>query len=158
MVTIDLLAKEYFQLQTIFEQFDDRALLIKGWSITVTLALLVKAVELKSATIAGLSAGAACVFWLIEAMWKSFQKGFVPRMEQIESAFRASDPEISIEYPLQIYSMWEGRCRWDDVWVDCWWFDVPGTLFYPHVVLPHLVFIIIAVYLAKMFKATQSVG
>ena len=148
MTTIDLLADEYMRLHAIFEDFDDRALLIKGWSITVVLAGLIKAMELKNRPIAWLSASVACLFWLVEAMWKSFQQSFVPRILEIERAFVSDDPVGSVGSPLQIYS------RWDENW----WHHLPVHIVQPHIFLPHAVFAFIACYVAWKLTSEQGVG
>lgn len=153
---VDLLAREYIQLQSTHEAFDDRALLIKGWSVTVCLAGLAKAIELKSAAIMKLSAAAALLFWLIEAIWKSFQGSFEPRIIQIEEAFR-SDQLANLEQlatslkPFQIYT------AWDAAWSETWWHVVPSHLIQPPVFLPHALTVCLAFYLLRRMNAALRV-
>lgn len=87
------------------EAFDERALQIKGWSVTVSLAgmgasLIAKDVTaFDKALAAGLSAVAALAFWSIEYYWKCFQWTMMERNDRIEAFFR--DPTIAL-HPLQI--------------------------------------------------------
>jgi hypothetical protein len=51
-----------------------------------------------------LRGGAAVIFWLVEALWKSFQYMYAPRIQELERAV-ASDSFESVD-PLQVYSSW----------------------------------------------------
>ena len=51
-----------------------------------------------------LAPAASLVFWLIEALWKSFQYMYSPRIERLERAFASDD--FSGIAPFQVYTSW----------------------------------------------------
>ncbi len=90
----NLLAQEYLKLQDQFEDFDNRALLIKGWIGSGAIAALALAfgVSEKFAQFAFwipifVAIITACV-WGLETTWKVFQGGFAGRIRMIEAYFR----------------------------------------------------------------------
>lgn len=125
-----MLQTEYFHLQKVVEDFDARALTIKAWSISFSLAVMGGAIASRNSAVLLVSFVSALLFWLLEAMWKSFQAGYYRRIGEIERHFATSD---SAGAPLQI----------SRTWFDQWksggnrgWLRI---LFWPHVCLPHLV-------------------
>ena len=113
---IELLREEYFKLQEIVETFDERALQIKGWSVTVSLAGMAAALvadipaddKAKAFLLAGI---AALSFWLIEFFWKCFQWTFLHRIDEIEAAF-LGDRALSLA-PLQIRRLFHANFKPD---------------------------------------------
>lgn len=110
-----LLESEYLKLQDIVERNDDRALQIKGWSVTVSLAGAIAAIvsdkisdqQRGYALIA--AAAAAAAFWLIETYWKLFQRAFFGRINEIEDAFRAGTSDTVPSF--QIGRSWQASFR-----------------------------------------------
>lgn len=130
------------------EDFDARALQIKGWSVTVSLAGIAAALIAKDvpfdlkALACGVAGIAALSFWMIEFAWKRFQWSFKDRARVIESAFSNGTAE-SLP-PLQIgtafgtsISKLKGR-------------DFLGP-FYPFIMLPHAAIAAVGFYLALQF-------
>jgi hypothetical protein len=108
-----LLKDEYFHLQQVVEDFDQRGLTIKAWSVTTSMVGIGFAFERdNSPLLCLLAAGASLSFWLTEALWKSFQHCYYPRLWSIEKAFR--EPELS-ETPLQISTEWSKAYRKEKV-------------------------------------------
>jgi hypothetical protein len=107
---LDLLDHEYQKLQDIIEKNDDRALQIKGWSVTVCLAGVIAALtsdkltEGRRAEALAAAALAAIAFWLIEAYWRTSQRAFFARINAIEDAFR--DGTEGTLAPFQIGRSW----------------------------------------------------
>jgi hypothetical protein len=101
---ISLLTDEYLLLQKFYEDFDSRIVTIKGWSATIGMAAIGGGFSTKSPYLWLFGAGAGVVFWLVEALWKSFQYMYGPRIKLIEQAFASE--EFSGVSPLQIYSSW----------------------------------------------------
>jgi hypothetical protein len=109
----DLLKEEYFKLQDLFEDFDNRALTIKGWVASGAIAALALAfgVSEKFAPFAFyipifVATVTACV-WGLETTWKIFQGGFAGRIRTIEAYFRDDPDRIDkTPKPLQIYHAW----------------------------------------------------
>ena len=90
-VDMEFVRSEYFHLQKTVEDFDQRALGIKGWSVTVSMAGLVAAFTEKEPLILLLAAASAIMFWIIEAYWKRFQLAYFFRIRQIEAYMKGDD-------------------------------------------------------------------
>jgi hypothetical protein len=100
---IQLLKDEYLLLQKFYEDFDSRIVTIKGWSATIGIAAL-GAGFYQTHYLWLFATGAAIVFWLIEAVWKSFQYMYGPGIQELEQAFR--EDQFGKIAPLQIYTSW----------------------------------------------------
>ncbi len=126
-----LLKEEYFTLQRQIEIYDEKALNIKAWSVTVSITGIGTAFHQQVPQLLLISAFSALLFWSIEVYWKIFQRAFFSRSRKIESYF--ANPQTQIE-PLQISRSWlksfnklKGK---------------PKTfllVLYPHVMLPHAI-------------------
>ena len=108
----DYLKEEYFKLQDQYEDFDRRALQIKGWigaGAIAGMAIGFDSGKSGDGAIWVLIAIMAGCFWYLEAKWKVFQYSLAGRIRMIEALFRG-DEGILIEEtkPLQMY---------------CWWFE-----------------------------------
>jgi hypothetical protein len=115
-IRVDLLREEYFKLQDIVESFDERALQIKGWSVTVSLAGMAAAIvaniePTEKALAFFIAAMGAIAFWWIEFFWKCFQWTFFHRIDAIEAAF-AGD-RLAEENPLQIRNVFHANFKRD---------------------------------------------
>ena len=139
---MDNLKDEYFHLQTLVEQFDARALTIKGWSVTLSMAGIGAGVLEENRLVIAAAAAAALLFWIVEAIWKSFQHSFYKRILDIEKAV-LENKEIA---PFQISTSW--RASFDT--------DIVSRFFrialYPHVFLPHLLTLVCGALLAAFVK------
>ena len=125
-----LLKEEYFHLNKIVEDFDQKALTIKAWSVTLSMAGIGAAFTQKVAILLLLGGFASILFWITETLWKSFQQAHYTRIREIEVSFANGSPEIR---PLQISKSWSQawrRDRWRKLFrISCW----------PHVFLPHAI-------------------
>ena len=126
---VDLIKQEYFKLQDFYEDFDKRAQVIKGWSITIALAGIASSFIYKVPYLCLLSSVSALIFWRIETLWKTFQFHYRRRIKEIEEKIRLND--ITSIVPLQMYKSWfesyyEGEIRMKDV------------MFITNVYMPHL--------------------
>lgn len=106
----DYLKDEYLKLQDQYEDYDRRALQIKGWIGAGTIAAFgiglnepILTRDLVLFTIALIS----LCFWYLEAKWKLFQYAITDRIRILEAHFR-QDEEILFKdpEPLQIYNWW----------------------------------------------------
>ena len=100
---LQLLKDEYLLLQRIYEDFDSRALTIKGWSATVGIAAIGVGFY-QSSYLWLFAAGSSVVFWFLEGLWKSFQYCHGTRIVRLEKAF--SEDNFENIAPLQIYTSW----------------------------------------------------
>ena len=103
----ELLKEEYFELQRIYEDFDRRALTIKGWAITICVGGIGIGFQYADQInpLLGLVVFASLLFWVIEAKWKTFQYANSYRIRKIEAHFRG-DKNYSELVPLQMYHDW----------------------------------------------------
>lgn len=103
------LKDEYLFLQNSYESFDQRALTIKGWAVTLSLGGFAAGFQYKNVSLWVLGSVSALLFWLIEATWKSFQYTLAARITQIEKYF-AADATADIR-ALQAYTSWFSEWR-----------------------------------------------
>lgn len=101
------LRDEYLFLQQTYEDFDRRALEIKGWCITISLGAVALGFNNAgfSKTLFGFIALSSALFWLIEAKWKTFQYANAYRIRVLEAYFRG-DARYQDLAPFQIYNSW----------------------------------------------------
>ncbi|MBW4628025.1 MAG: hypothetical protein KME49_21565 [Brasilonema octagenarum HA4186-MV1] len=93
----NILEKEYFFLQTTIEDYNKQIWVIKPLGITGTGAILALMLQQKtngsalapcaapSGSIALIGCAIPVFFWILESQWKYFQRGFYPRVAEIES-------------------------------------------------------------------------
>jgi hypothetical protein len=136
----NLLKEEYFFLQQAYEDFDRRALLIKGWAVTLALGGIAIAFQEKSLQILILSGLVALLFWVLEAMWKLFQYCNSPRIQEIESYFRG---EIDSLVPLQAYSTWFETFQNTESWSH----EIVRNMFLGPVVIPYAPAVVVVMVL-----------
>ena len=131
---VALLKEEYFHLQKTVEDFDQRSLTIKAWSITTSMAgIAASFLNKDAASLSLLAALSSLTFWTIEALWKQFQQCYYPRIRRLEDAFSRADTE---EKPFRINKTWSQTYHSYDlkrfVRISLW----------PHVMLPHVIVVI----------------
>ena len=101
---LDLLKQEYFFLQSTIEDYNKQIWIIKALGITGTGAAIVIALQQKQSLIALIGCAIPVFFWVLESQWKHFQRGFYPRVAEIE--------EILIkDFNLRGPSIFGGWCR-----------------------------------------------
>jgi hypothetical protein len=101
---LDLLKQEYFFLQNTIEDYNKQLWLIKALGITGTGAVLVLALQQKQSLIALLGCAIPVFFWILESQWKHFQRGFYPRISEIEEV-------LVKDCNLRSPSIFGGWCR-----------------------------------------------
>lgn len=100
---MSLLRDEYLLIQKQYEDFDSRIITIKGWSATLGLASLGAGFEYTK-YLWLVAAGISAIFWILEAIWKTFQYCYADRIELLEETFRSEN--FDSIHPLQIYTAW----------------------------------------------------
>ena len=126
-----LLKEEYFSIQKQIELYDEKALTIKAWSVTVSITGIATAFHQKAPDLLWISAFASLLFWIIEVYWKIFQRAFYSRSRKIEGYFGNTNIDIQ---PLQISRAWIKSFNKLK--------KKPATyliVFYPHIMLPHVI-------------------
>jgi hypothetical protein len=84
---LELLKQEYFFLQSTIEDYNKQIWVIKALGITGTGAVAALALQQKVGIIAQLGCSIPLFFWVLESQWKHFQRGFYPRVAEIEQIF-----------------------------------------------------------------------
>ena len=137
------LQAEYLHLQKAVEDMDGRAVTIKAWSISFSLAAVGGAFASKASAVLLLACASAVLFWWLEARWKTFQDAYYGRIDDIEQHFRG---ELMLPSALQIraswYRSWNGGSR-KRLWEILTW---------PHVALPHAAVAAIALVLYVLVR------
>jgi hypothetical protein len=134
------LQAEYLHLQKTIEEFDGKAITIKAWSVTFSLAVLVGAFVSKAATVFLVAAVSSLLFWCLETLWKAFQLGYYARVEALEAHFRTRS---SVAFPAnQIATAWMAEWRQTS-----WSYVLLMGLTWPHILLPHAVVVIVGIAL-----------
>ena len=123
---LTFLKEEYLHIQKTIEDFDQRALTIKAWSVTLSMAGIGAAFTQKVPILLLLAAAASLCFWIVEALWKTFQNAYYPRVEEIERFWRGEQASLR---PFQIASSWIGGWRQR---------KTRRILLWPHIMLPHV--------------------
>ena len=146
-----LLESEYFNLQSKISEYDSKALTIKTWSISFSLAAMVAAFSYRAPLALLLGSVSALVFWVLEAHWKTFQYAFYKRTWRIEDFFAGRDNDI---IPMQIGMSFKETMSQQTIGR---FFKV---LFWRHVLLPHVfIFAIgITIYLIDPASLTTPPG
>src|SRR5271156_1075181 len=127
---MDFLRQEYFRVQEAIDKFDEKAISIKAWSVTVGMAGIGTAFLKHTPGLLILSGIASLLFWLIEAWWKAFQQAFYPRMYEIESLMMGH----TVDHPTSpfiggsLLLAWTTARKRGQIWKILRW---------PHVFLPH---------------------
>ncbi|MGP0093435.1 MAG: hypothetical protein ACLPKB_26365 [Xanthobacteraceae bacterium] len=142
----DELKAEYIILQTQYEAFDGRALMIKSWSAPLLAGGVGLGVNKQSVAIIVALIVAAISLWVLEAIWKAFQYCYTDRIKLLEEWFR--DQRSQEMPPFQIFT------AWGEVWDR--YYKYPKSLIpilrQPFVWMPYLPIIVIGIF-ATFFVA-----
>ena len=161
----DDLQVEYYTLSDLVGAFDQRLLTIKGWGVTVSLAMLGVAFQQRHYGLFFVAAISGIAFWIVEAITKAHQMRFYPRMRAIEvicyDQFGVSSDSEKLSSPLidwswkiapqeygsrrlqgfdlnkpERYVSASPRTKLGRLW------KLTRTVRYPHVALPHAVSVV----------------
>ena len=144
-VDMELLEKEYFHIQSEIENFDEKSLTIKAWSVTLAGAIAGSSAFTDNKMVILFAAIVSLMFWFIDGAWKTFQYANYRRIVEIEDFMRG---EINDIVNLQIAKSWNtsyhhgGNNR------------LAKIMLWPHVILPHgaMFIFMLLVYLSYSFK------
>lgn len=84
----EILQNEIEQLQEAIRSYDTIVFTIKGWCITVFSALIFVAIDREQSSLLVIAACGVALFWMLDAINKSFQSVFIARYRQIEHYLR----------------------------------------------------------------------
>lgn len=80
------LNKEYYALVGAVSGYDGRFMIIKGWSVTLSLAALGLGFQQQHYALFALAAATALAFWFLDVLMKGYQMRYYGRMRDIEVA------------------------------------------------------------------------
>jgi len=100
---MELLSQEYFKIMDVISFYDGYLMTIKGWSITIGMALIGYAFQQKNKSILLLCCVSSICFALVDAKFKQYQTSYYPRMQNIEVCINENKPSCP---PLQVDSAW----------------------------------------------------
>ncbi len=87
---LELLKQEYFFLQNTIEDYNKQIWAIKALGITGTGTVIVLALQQNKSLLAVFGCAIPIFFWVLESQWKHFQRGFYPRVGEIETTLLES--------------------------------------------------------------------
>lgn len=145
---MEFLRQEYFHLQSTVESFDEKALTIKAWSVTLSMIGIGAAFTEKLLLLLLLSAGASLLFWLVEGSWKTFQQANYYRLRKIEDYMQGKIPIEEFRVP-DISHAW--LVGWREV-------RLPKVMSWPHVFLPHAIVVVsgIVLWIINLYEPIVS--
>lgn len=94
---LSVLMKEWDYCQTHIGRLDTIIFVIRGWAVTAASAILALAVTQASPILALFGIVPALMFWLIDAINRTFQRRFLVRAIAIEAYFRFDDFRLDLE-------------------------------------------------------------
>ncbi|GAA4357950.1 hypothetical protein [Angustibacter luteus] len=166
------LNREYYAALGAVSEYDGRLMVIKGWSVTLSLAALGLGFQQQHYALFGLAAVTALGFWFLDVLLKGYQMRYYARMRDIEVAtYRLNAVELEglglVSAP-RIDMSWDYKGEGRD-----WRTDAPvrrdaKELRYmhhlpylmPHVFLPHVVAVVLGtgLFLAAVLGASWLDG
>lgn len=132
--------REYYQAQSAIETFDARSFQIKSWSITVAAAAAGAAYTQEAPGLFGLGILASVAFWVVDALWKSFQVIWGKRASELEAALNQNalqdytGPRINATFRREFKVLWS-------------WLRILRNMVRANVMLPHLPIALMFLYL-----------
>ena len=153
------LTKEYLALLDVVSGFDGRAMTVKGWSVTLSLAALGLGFQQGHFALFALAAASALAFWICEGQLKTHQWRYYSRMRDIEIAQyhlnRMTLPELGQVSALRIDQQWAYTGGAPDWRNDAPWRRTPVEIRAflvkpyraPSVSLPHAVAVVVGLVL-----------
>jgi len=141
MNEINLLKEEYLKVIDIVSAYDGYLMIIKGWSITVGLALIGYAVKEKQRSLLIACMIGAIAFTFVDAKFKEYQVAYYPRMSAVEQCMisKQADPNTKCVV-FSVHTSWQHAKEW---------YGIILQLFKLGVLIPHIFIFFLAAYLYR---------
>ena len=78
------LSKEYYAILNVVSSYDGWLLIVKGWSVTLSLAALGLGFQQRHYALFALAAVTGAAFWYLDGLMKGYQYRYYVRMREIE--------------------------------------------------------------------------
>lgn len=93
------LSKEYYAVLDVISSYDGWLLIVKGWSVTLSLAALGLGFQQRHFALFGLAAVTGAAFWYMDGLMKGYQYRYYVRMREIEyTAYLINSVPLGGEY------------------------------------------------------------
>lgn len=93
------LSKEYYAILNVVSSYDGWLLIVKGWSVTLSLAGLGLGFQQRHFALFALAAVTGAAFWFLDGLMKGYQYRYYVRMREIEySAYLINRVSLGGEY------------------------------------------------------------
>jgi hypothetical protein len=93
------LSKEYYAILDVVSSYDGWLLVVKGWSVTLSLAALGLGFQQRHYALFALAAVTGVTFWYLDALMKGYQYRYYVRMREIEyTAYLINHVTLGGEY------------------------------------------------------------
>lgn len=173
------LSKEYYAILDVVSSYDGWLLIVKGWSVTLSLAALGLGFQQQHFALFALAAATGAAFWYLDGLMKGFQFRYYVRMREIEyTAYlinrvpldgkygrkEISAPRIDMTWPFKGYRVAADTPRGEDWRADEPWRREPQEIhsalrrrfWLSNVALPHALAVILgsALFVAAAFHAS----
>lgn len=93
----EILIKEYDALQANIRNYDDILFRIKGWAITIFSGIVLLTLKERRPEYLILGAFGVILFWLLDGIFKGFQRAFIVRYNKLEHFLRRSEFQKAVE-------------------------------------------------------------
>ena len=138
---------EYYKVAAFVQAYDGYFLAIKAWGVTATAGAIaagfssgVASSRLSQVAVFVVGVLLACAFWVTETMFKMLQLAHVRRASDLEGLLASGATEIAGPAYLSAFSVYQSVDRRTRRW--------RHVLFWPHVMLPHVIFACLSATLA----------
>jgi len=88
----DLLTKEMDHLQEAIREHDKILFAIRGWALTIFSTVALFAIKDEKSSLIPVAGMSVCLFWVMDAIFKSFQDRFTKRYRKLETVVRTELP------------------------------------------------------------------
>lgn len=78
------LSKEYYAIPGVVSSYDGWLMIVKGWSVTLSLAALGLGFQQRHFALFALAAATGAAFWFLDGLMKGYQYRYYVRMREIE--------------------------------------------------------------------------
>ena len=108
------LSKEYYAILDVVSNYDGWLLIVKGWSVTLSLAALGLGFQQRHYALFALAAVTGAAFWLLDGLMKGYQYRYYVRMREIEyTAYLINRVTLGGEYGEKEISAPRIDMTWD---------------------------------------------
>ena len=99
------ISKEYYAILSLVSGYDGSLLIVKGWSVTLSLAGIALGFQEQHSALFGLGAMSAASFWFLDGLMKGYQYRYYVRMREIEyTAFLLNAVELGGQFGARAIS------------------------------------------------------